>query len=66
MGDFWVIINKVITDPTAFILKPQEVRRRAVREEKDGRVSYWLSATAYHADGYREAWERIGRGDHAL
>ncbi len=43
MGDFWVIVNKVATPtPSAFILLPSEVRERAHRGEKDGRVSYWL------------------------
>ena len=65
MGDFWVIINRVATDPTAFIMKPNEVRRRAVREQKDGRVSFWLSPNAYETDDFREAWDGIGRGDDA-
>ena len=42
MGDFWVIINKVVSQPTAFILLPSQVRSLAHRGEKDGRVSFWL------------------------
>ncbi len=63
MGDFWVIVNKVATPtPSAFILLPSEVRERAHRGEKDGRVSYWLQPADYEQDQFREAWERIGHG----
>jgi len=63
MGDFWVIVNKVSIDPTAFILTPDEVRQLAHRGEKEGRVSFWLQPNAYDADEFRGAWSRIGRGD---
>jgi hypothetical protein len=39
MGDFWIIVNRITTEPTAFILRPREVKRLAHRGEKDGRVS---------------------------
>ncbi len=63
MGDFWVIVNRVVSEPTAFILTPEEVRQLAHRGEKDGRVSYWLWPSAYEKDEFRNAWYRIGRGD---
>lgn len=63
MGDFWIIINKVISDPTAFILTPGEVKRLAHRGEKDGRISFWLQPRDYESIEYRGAWNRIGRGD---
>lgn len=63
MGDFWVIVNKVASpSPSAFILLPSEVRERAHRGEKGGRVSYWLQPGGYEEDLFREAWERIGHG----
>jgi hypothetical protein len=62
MGDFWIIVNKVATSPSAFILLPSEVRAGAHRGEKEGRVSFWLQPTAYDQAQFREAWERIGRG----
>lgn len=65
MGDFWVIVNKVVSKPTAFILTPNEVKRLAHRGEKEGRVSFWLHTNAYETDQFREAWDRIGRGDGA-
>lgn len=65
MGDFWIIVNKVTTDPTAFILRPREVKRLAHRAAKDGHVSFWLQPNAYERHNYREAWSRIGRGDEA-
>lgn len=62
MGDYWVIINKIASEPSAFILLPAEVRALAHRGEKDGRVSYWLQPAAYDKEEYRESWERIGNG----
>jgi hypothetical protein len=63
MGDFWAIVNRVKSPlPSAFILLPSEVRERARRNEKDGRVSYWLEPCDYEQDPFREAWERIGHG----
>ncbi len=63
MGDFWVIVNRIATDPTVFILRPREVKRLAHRGEKDGKVSYWLQPKSYDTDEFRGAWNRIGRGD---
>src|ERR1051326_9354062 len=62
MGDFWIIINKVVTSPTAFILTPAEVMERAHRGERDGRISFWLQPTDYDQQQFKEAWPRIGFG----
>jgi hypothetical protein len=62
MGDFWVIVNRVATSPSAFVLLPAEVKERAHRGEKDGRVSFWLQPTDYDQVSFREAWQRIGYG----
>jgi hypothetical protein len=67
MGDWWIIVtNAAASNPECFIMKPDEVRRFAHRGEKDGRISYWLQPSKYHTDEFREAWDRIGRGDVAL
>ena len=63
MGDFWVIVNNIVTDPAVFILRPAEVRDLAHRGERDGRVSYWLQPSAYDTDAFRNQWDRVGRGD---
>ena len=60
MGDFWVIVNNVMTEPRAFILLPPEVIERAHRGVKEERISYWLQPKDYDVDEYREAWHRIG------
>ncbi|MDD3519121.1 MAG: hypothetical protein PHQ14_12300 [Chromatiales bacterium] len=65
MGNFWVIVNNLLKEPSAFILLPDEVKALAARGEKDGRVSYWLQPTAYDKQEFREAWDRIGHG-HAM
>jgi hypothetical protein len=62
MGDFWVVVNKVATAPSAYILLPEEVRKLAKKGEKDGRISFWLQPTQYDVEEYREAWNRIGSG----
>lgn len=59
MGDFWIIVNNLSQKPTAFIMKPAEVKERAHRGEKDGRVSFWLQPTAYDQPFFREAWDRL-------
>lgn len=62
MGDFWIVVNRIATAPSAFILKPAEVQELAHRGEKDGKVSYWLQPRAYDQETFREAWGRIGNG----
>lgn len=59
MGDYWVIINNLQGDPTAYVLLPDEIKKLAHRGEKDGNVSFWLQPTAYDKDDFREAWKRI-------
>jgi hypothetical protein len=63
MGDFWVIVNNVIQEPCAFAILPPEVKEKAHRGEKDGRISYWLQPTSYDTDEFRGAWYRIGHGN---
>ena len=70
MGDWWIIVDEVETNnPRCFIMKPDEVRKlakranRAVQFEKERRFLYWLGPNKYDTDKFREAWDRIGRGD---
>lgn len=60
MGDYWIIVNNVSTEPKAFVMLPSEVRESAHRGEKDGRISYWLQPAAYEKPDFTEAWSRIG------
>ena len=62
MGDFWVIVTEVATTPSVFVLLPQEVKELASRD-KGGERRYWLEPRDYGQEQFREAWERIGRGD---
>ena len=48
--------------PKAFVLLPSEVKERAHRGEKDGKVSYWLQPNQYDLESFREGWQRIGFG----
>ena len=62
MGDYWLIINNVMKEPNAFILKPEEVKALAHRGEKNGNISYWLQPVSYDKAEFKEAWHRIGYG----
>jgi hypothetical protein len=61
IGDFWVVVNNIITSPVSYIILPSEVKHLAHRGEKDGRVSYWLQPSSYCVERFREAWHRIGK-----
>ena len=62
MGDYWIIVNKVASGPSAFILLPSEVKALAHHGQKEERVSYWLQPTRYDQPDFRESWHRIGNG----
>ena len=60
MGDFWVIVNRVSSEPQTYVLLPSEVNDLAHREEKDGRVSFWLEPSSYCVEEFHDAWDRMG------
>lgn len=62
MGDFWIIVNNVSTEPSAFILKPSEVLERAHSSGKGGQISFWLESADYAQPDFSEAWNRISFG----
>ena len=49
-----IIVNDLSQKPTAFIMKPDEVKERAHRREKEGRTSFWLQPAAYDQPFFRE------------
>ena len=59
MGDYWVIVYKVVDSPVAFVMKPEEVRQLAHRGERSNKVSYWLQPKYFDVAKFREAWHRI-------
>jgi len=62
MGDYWVIVDKVATEPRAFILLPSEVKKLAKYNEKNGKRSYWLNPPEYDQENFHSAWSRIELG----
>lgn len=53
MGDIWIIVNNVVSEtPSTFVMFPDEVKQRAHRGEKDGRVSYWLQPRDFLLIGF--------------
>ena len=43
-------------------MKPDEVRRLAIRTKEAAVPWYYLPPINYATDEFREAWDRIGRG----
>jgi len=60
MGDYWIIVNNVSSEPKAYVMLPNEVKQSAHRGEKNGRISYWLQPAAYEKPAFAEGWGRIG------
>ncbi|MCF7792006.1 MAG: hypothetical protein K9L78_05635 [Victivallales bacterium] len=60
MGDYWIIVNDVVNTPNVFILLPDEIKEKAHRGEKKGKVSYWLQPKSYETEQFKDAWNRIG------
>lgn len=61
MVDWWVVVNDAATSaPRSFILRASEVKKLALRRERDGRVSYWVPSKCYSSPGFYEQWDRIG------
>ena len=63
MGDFWVVVNNVLSDPSAFILLPAEVRKLSNKGKMGGKVTHLLRTKEYSKNKFRDAWDRIGHGD---
>lgn len=61
MGDFWVVVNRIATEPQAYVLLPDEVRQLS-HCSKSGEGSFWLEPRDYDVDLFRNAWGRIGAG----
>ncbi len=60
LGDFWVIANNLRTDnPRCYVMTAAEVRERAHKNEKDGKVSFWLELKDYAIEKFEEKWERV-------
>ncbi len=61
LADYLVVCRRVIEDnPECFILSQEEVKELANRNERDGRVSYWLEPRDYDTERFREGWGRLG------
>lgn len=60
IGDYWILITNAKSDPVAYVLHPEEVRRLAHRGDKKGKVSFWLQPSSYDQDAFKEAWSRLG------
>lgn len=59
-ADFLVVCcNLALNTPECFVLSRDEVHALANRNEKDGRVSYWLEIRDYRTGSFRDRWDRI-------
>ena len=56
---WWIITVHANADqPICYVLTREEVKRLSTQDANGG--AYWLSASAYDRDEFREAWHRIG------
>lgn len=56
---WWIITVHANTDePICYVLTREEVKRLSTQDANGG--AYWLSASAYDRDEFKEAWHRIG------
>ena len=61
MQNWWIIVIKIATDnPECFIMKPDEVRRLAIRTKEAAVPWYYLRPACYDTHKFRDAWDRIG------
>ncbi|MCY3745105.1 MAG: hypothetical protein OXH05_02645 [Acidobacteria bacterium] len=59
VGDLWVVVTLDTETPRTYILTPQEVKDRAVRD-KGVNKAYWLQPPSYDVVEFKERWDRIG------
>jgi hypothetical protein len=63
LADYMIVCTKVIeANPECFILRTDDVKDLANRNEKDAEVSYWLELRDYESEQFRERWDRMGSG----
>ncbi len=62
MGNYWVVVNNIYKIPKAYILRPADVKKLALRTEKAGKVSFWLEPKKYDSEEFLERWDIIGPG----
>jgi len=61
MADFVIICTEIFTEkPNLYILKPQEVKERIHKGEKNNKISYWLQPKSYL--DCKDRWGKIGNG----
>lgn len=59
MGDFWVVVTRIATEPVAYVMTRDEVLERTHKAEKDGKISYWMEPGRYELDEFRNSWRKI-------
>ncbi len=59
IADFFIIINNVYEEPTAYILTKKDVRDNLTHNK----VGYWIEKKDYlKKDEFKERWDKIGYG----
>jgi len=58
MGEYWIVVTRIATDPIAYILTREEVLIRTHKAEKNGKASYWIEPSLYEIDQFRNAWPK--------
>ncbi|RDD52661.1 hypothetical protein BA065_00055 [Nanoarchaeota archaeon NZ13-N] len=53
-ADFVIIVRNIFDKPEVFILRSDEVKNKLAKNEKNGRISYWLSPKEY--EEFKDNW----------
>jgi len=63
IAEFYVIVllNELKSEPSAFVLKKENINGKLDRREKNGEVSYWLNELEFLSE-FKDKWDIIGYG----
>jgi len=55
------LLNELKSEPSAFVLKKENINGKLDRREKNGEVSYWLNELEFLSE-FKDKWDIIGYG----
>jgi hypothetical protein len=63
IAEFYVIVllNELKSEPSAFVLKKENINGKLKEREKNGKVSYWLRDMKFLSE-FKDKWDIIGYG----
>ena len=63
IAEFYIIVllNELKSEPSAFVLKKENIIEKSVKRDKNGKVSYWLNDMKFLSE-FKDKWDIIGYG----